>query len=255
VRRVPADARRRGANAAALDDGAGAEVALIVPPNGPVMRGAVAWPELLPALRAALAVAALFAAALLLAREYASPLRELLAAHAPAGVVVFVATSALAVLVPMLTNLPLVPLAVLAWGPWWTASLLLFGWVLGATLSFALARRARAAIVRRFTAVQRHAGIDRLIHPRHRLLSLVLLRMTFPVDVLSYALGLFSRGTTTAEVALSTLLGAAPFALLFALMPTLSPTAQAVVAGTSACAFALYVLWVAGVPGNGSRDR
>jgi len=38
--------------------------------------------------------------------------------------------------------------------------------------------------------------------------------------VLSYALGLFSARTTLAENVLSTALGAAPFALLFALVPT-----------------------------------
>ena len=85
-------------------------------------------------------------------------------------------------------------------------------------------------------------------------MSLVLLRMTFPVDVLSYALGLFSRSTTAAEVALSTALGAAPFALLFALVPTLSTSAQAIVAVASAGAFALYVLWVSGVPWKTTRN-
>jgi len=68
--------------------------------------------------------------------------------------------------------------------------------------------------------------------------------MTFPVDVLSYALGLFSRSTTLIENALSTALGAAPFALLFALLPTLSTPVQLVVFGGSALAFAVYALWV-----------
>jgi uncharacterized membrane protein YdjX (TVP38/TMEM64 family) len=201
-------------------------------------------PVLLPSLRAALGVTVLFAAALWLAREHAGAIRDVMTGHARLGVAVFVLSSIVAVLLPMLTNLPLVPLAVLAWGPWWTAALLLAGWVAGATLSFLLARRARGFVLRRFGSVRRHADIDRLIHPRHRLLSLVLLRMTFPVDVLSYALGLFSRDTRATDVALSTALGAAPFALLFALLPTLSPTGQAVVAVASTGAFALYLVWV-----------
>jgi hypothetical protein len=102
--------------------------------------------------------------------------------------------------------------------------------------------------VRRFPSVQRHADIERLIHPRHRLASLVLLPMTFPVDVLSYALGLFSRRTTAAEVAASTVLGAAPFALLFALVPTLSAPAQVMVLVGSTLAFALHVWWVSREP-------
>jgi uncharacterized membrane protein YdjX (TVP38/TMEM64 family) len=205
---------------------------------------ALTWAELLPSLRAALAVVLLFGAALILAREFAAPIRALLAANTAVGVIVFVATSVVAVLMPMLTNLPLVPLAVLAWGPGWTSVLLLLGWVVGAGLSFWLGRHARAAILRVFPAVQRHADIDRLIHPRHRLASLVMLRMTFPVDVLSYALGLFSRGTTLVENTLSTALGAAPFALLFAWFPTWSGTAQVAAFIVSVLVFVAYVRWV-----------
>ncbi len=208
------------------------------------LRHALTWAEVWPSLRAGLWVVALFAAALLLARHYAVPMQQVLSDHARLGLLVFVATSALAVLMPLLTNLPLVPFAVLAWGPWWTAALLLLGWMIGSALAFALGRHAGQRIVRRFPSVNRHADIDRLIQPGHRVLSLVLLRMTFPVDVLSYALGLFSRSTTLAENVLSTALGAAPFAVLFALFPTLSTPAQAAVFGGSALAFALYAMWV-----------
>jgi uncharacterized membrane protein YdjX (TVP38/TMEM64 family) len=214
------------------------------------LRRALTWADVWPSVRTGLWVIALFAAAVLLAREYAVPIQGVLAANGRLGIAVFITTSALAVLMPLLTNLPLVPFAVLAWGPWWTASLLLLGWMIGATLSFTLGRRASAWVLRSFPSVQRHADIDRLIHPRHRLLSLVLLRMTFPVDVLSYALGLFSRRTTLAESVLSTALGAAPFAVLFALFPTLSATAQAVVSGASVLAFAVYALWVLRGPTN-----
>lgn len=208
------------------------------------LRRALSWSELRPSVRSGLAVLALFVIALLLARQYTVPIRSLLEANRALGVAVFFVTSATAVLLPVATNLPLVPLAVLAFGPWATASLLLAGWVAGAALSFMLARRARALILRRFPSVQRHADIDRLIDPRHRMVSLVLLRMTFPVDVLSYALGLFSRRTTLAENTLATAIGAAPFALLFAFVPVLSAPAQAAVFAASAVAFVVYVAWV-----------
>lgn len=205
---------------------------------------ALTWAYLWPSVRAGLWVVALFAAGVWLAREYAVPIREVLSGNERVGVVVFVVTSIVAVLAPLLTNLPLVPIAVMAWGPWWTALLLLLGWVIGAMLSFVLARRARGWILRHFPSVTRHGQIDRLIHPRHRLASLIMLRMTFPVDVLSYALGLFSPGTSLGDVALSTAIGAAPFALLFALFPSLSNTAQLMVFGASTVAFAIYMVWL-----------
>jgi len=208
------------------------------------LRHALSWAELAPTLRSSLWVVALFAAAVVLVREFAAPIQAVLGAHGRLGIAIFVATSVLAVLLPMLTNLPLLPIAVLAWGPWWTAALLLLGWIAGAALSFWLGRHARDAILRHFPSVQRHADIDRLIHPQHRLASLVMLRMTFPVDVLSYALGLFSRSTTLAENTWSTALGAAPFALLFSWFPTLSAAAQAVVFVASALAFVAYAWWL-----------
>lgn len=208
------------------------------------LRHALTWAELLPSLRAGLAVVVLFAFAVALVKEFAEPIQAVVRAHALLGVVVFFATSVLAVLVPVLSNLPLLPVAVLAWGSGWTAALLLAGWIAGSGLSFWLGRHARAAIIRRLPAVRRHADIDRLIHPQHRMVSLVLLRMTFPVDVLSYALGLFSRRTTLAENVTTTALGGAPFALLFAWVPALPFVAQAAVLGASVVLFALYAAWL-----------
>jgi len=208
------------------------------------LRKALTWVELRWSVLTGAWVVLLFTAAVLLAREFSAPIQGVLHAHPRLAILVFIATSIVAVLVPLLTNLPLVPLAVLAWGPAWTALLLLGGWVAGAAISFMLGRHARPFILRHFPSATRHANIDRLIHSRHRLTSLILLRMTFPVDVLSYALGLFSRNTTLTENAVSTAVGAAPFALLFALFPALRATAQLIVFVGSALVFVAYVLWV-----------
>lgn len=214
-------------------------------PHAPApLRRALTWSDLWPSVRAGVGVVVLFVVAVVLVGAYTAPIQSVMGAHAPLGLVVFVATSVVAVLLPMLTNLPLLPLAVLAWGPWSTAGLLLAGWVVGAALSFWLGRHARDTILRHFPSVRRHADIDRLIHPRYRMTSLVLLRMTFPVDVLSYALGLFSRNTTLTENVVSTALGAAPFALLFAWVPALPPGGQVVVFVASTAVFVAYAVWV-----------
>lgn len=214
------------------------------------LRRAVTWTQLWPSLRAGLAVVVLFVTAIALTRRYAAPMHEALSDHALLGMMVFFVSSVVAVLLPMLTNLPLIPVAAQQWGPWSTASLLLTGWVAGAALSFWLGRDARHLILRHFPSVQRHAQIDRLIHPQHRMWSLVLLRMTFPVDVLSYALGLFSRSTTLFENMVSTALGAAPFALLFSWFPTLSDSAQWTLFGVSLLGFVLYLAWILHQPGR-----
>lgn len=209
-----------------------------------LLRRTIHRTDLMASVRAGAAVVVLFALGMLAARHWGDTMAAVLPAHERLAMVLFVSTSVVAVLLPMASNLPLVPFAALAWGPWWTAGLLLGGWIVGATLSFVLGRRIGDVIVRRFPSVRRHADIDRLIHPRHRLLSLVMLRMTFPVDVLSYALGLFSRTTRTRDVALSTALGGAPFALLFAFVPVLPPASQAVVIVVSVLAFFTYAGWI-----------
>lgn len=205
------------------------------------VHGARGW---WPSVRAGLWVVLLFAVGLVLVQAWQGPLRGWLQGHERLGALVFVATSALAVLAPMLTNLPLVPLAVLAWGPLPTAAMLLGGWLIGAAAAFAIGRHARGPLLRAMPSVMRHAQVERLIHPRHRLLSLVLLRMTFPVDVLSYALGLFSPRTGAWHNLVSTALGAAPFALLFAAFPALPSSTQGWLFAACTLVFVAYAAWV-----------
>ena len=86
--------------------------------------------------------------------------------------------------------------------------------------------------------------VDRWIHPRHPLASLVLLRMSFPIDVLSFALGLFSAQTTALRLLLSTLIGAAPFAALFAWLPQLGWAWKLALLLMGAAVFAGYAAWM-----------
>lgn len=199
--------------------------------------------DLLPSAASLLWVVFLFAAALALTSLYAAPISAALGAHGNLGFMIFFGTTALAVVLPLFSNLPLVPFAVLLWGPWPTALILLLGWVAGAVLSFEMARHMRSQMLKRFPKVARYAPIDRLIQPQHHVWSLVLLRMTFPVDILSYVLGLFSRKTSVLDNALSTAIGGAPFALLFAFFPALPMGLQALVFGASGLVFGLYVMW------------
>ena len=200
--------------------------------------------DLLPTAQSLVWVLVLFGLAIVLSRLYAAQIGAVLGDHGRLGVAIFFATTALAVVVPLFSNLPLVPFAVLLWGPWWTALIIMAGWVAGAAISFDLARRASPLLLRKFPKVTRYARIDRLIHPRHHLLSLLVLRMTFPADILSYVLGLFSHKTTRFENALSTAIGGAPFAVLFAFFPALPLAQQAVVVLATTAVFAVYAVWV-----------
>lgn len=197
-----------------------------------------------PALPFGLWALGLFVLGLALAEHFQAPLLRYVEHWKLLGEFVFVLSSALAVLLPAASNLALLPLAVAAWGPLPAAGWLLLGWTLGSVLAFALARTARPFVLRHWPGVAQVADVERLVHQQHRLFSLVVLRMSFPVDVLSHALGLFGRHTTAGEVGLSTALGAAPFALLFAYVPTLPLAMQALVLVLSALAFVAHACWV-----------
>jgi uncharacterized membrane protein YdjX (TVP38/TMEM64 family) len=119
-----------------------------------------------------------------------------------------------------------------------------FGWIAGSAASLLLARQLGRAAIQRIPLLARYTDIDRLIHPSHPLLSLVVLRMTFPVDTLSFALGLFSARTTAMQNLLATAIGVAPYALLFACLPALSWPVQAALLAASALAFVGYAPWV-----------
>jgi uncharacterized membrane protein YdjX (TVP38/TMEM64 family) len=186
----------------------------------------------------------LFIAALALTQRFEAQIVVALQGHGSLGLGVFFATTALAVVFPLFTNMPLVPIAVALWGPGWTAMILEFGWIAGSFVSFALAQLLGRTVIQRFPLLTRYTDIDRLIHPSQPLLSLVVLRMTFPVDILSFALGLFSMRTTATQNLLATAIGVAPFALLFAFLPVLSWPAQAALLAASALAFAGYAVWV-----------
>ncbi|MEQ1805902.1 MAG: hypothetical protein ABL900_11055, partial [Burkholderiaceae bacterium] len=80
--------------------------------------------DLLPSVRTLAWVLLLFALAIVLARSYATPIGAALSDHQALGVVLFFGTTALAVVLPLFSNLPLVPFAVLLWGPGWTAVLI-----------------------------------------------------------------------------------------------------------------------------------
>ena len=71
------------------------------------LRRALSWAELLPSLKLGIWVVVLFAVAVWLAHTFAAPIQGAIAAYPRLGVVLFVATSTIAVLVPALTNLPL----------------------------------------------------------------------------------------------------------------------------------------------------
>lgn len=130
------------------------------------------------------------------------------------GALVFVAVLFAATVIAPLTTLPLVPLMAPVLGPFLTALLSIIGWTLGAIVAFLIARHAGRPILSKFISLATLGKYEEYIPPHARFVTIFVLRMLVPVDVLSYALGLFSN-VPLMEYTLATLFGVSWFAFAF----------------------------------------
>ena len=166
-------------------------------------------------LRTILTAGFIFGAGLVLSMYLKEDVLEYVLMHPVMGVAALVALAALAVVFPSFTNVMFIPIGVATFGPFWAAVLCIVGWWLGSVAAFAVGRYYEAYLLSRFASFQNYMYIDKLVTEKNMFWKLIFLRMTFPVDVLSYALALFSKRVTHSMNAITTLIGIAPFAFVF----------------------------------------
>lgn len=119
-----------------------------------------------------------------------------------------------ATVIAPLTVMPLVaPIGVLFFGPLQTALFAIVGWAFGAIVAFLIARHVGRRILARFINLEKLDKYQRYIPERAEFTSLVLLRLLIPVDILSYAIGLFSR-ISLLKYSIATIIGITPFAFI-----------------------------------------
>jgi uncharacterized membrane protein YdjX (TVP38/TMEM64 family) len=157
-------------------------------------------------------VAAILAAALFLVHTYAEDIRQFIEDHPVSGVIVYLLLNIADAVVAPGATLPLIPVVANAWGHIPASLATTAGWTMGSLVAFFIARRWGAPLVRKLTSIERVKRLKRFI-PKHLFWSVVLLRAVMPMDVISYALGLFTD-MKWSEYAAATALGLAPSAFL-----------------------------------------
>lgn len=155
----------------------------------------------------------------------------------------FIFMAAAAVIIPIWSNIFLLPVGAIAWGPFETALLCITGWQLGSMVSFYIAKKYQELLLKKYPHLAKYEFIDTLISSKHPSLSLVFLRMTFPVDVLSYSLGIFSSRVSAQQNAITTLIGITPFAFLFSYAGNTSLPFQIILVSTTGLFFLGYVAY------------
>lgn len=141
------------------------------------------------------------------------------------GMMLYVLFVILEVVVAPVSVVPLIPVATAIWG--WLVSALLFliGWTLGSLIAFQIARRHGVPLLKREDTFKKIRKIENIIPERNIFWGIVLLRFTIPLDLLSYAIGIFS-GVNWKVYTLATLVGFAPLTFALAYLGTFSTMYQ-----------------------------
>lgn len=159
-------------------------------------------------------IALLFIGGVIFTKQYGYLLESIPYLNSYYAAILYVMISVVAVVIAPVSTFPLLPLAVSLWGSFLAAVLSIIAWTLGASLAFGLARLYGKALILKIVSLEKIQHIEKLIPQKNIFISVVLLRMILPVDVLSYALGIFSS-ISFKHYFFATLVGVAPFAFFF----------------------------------------
>lgn len=135
--------------------------------------------------------------------------------HVFIGALVFCLVMIVATVIAPVTIFPMIPMIAPVLGPFVTGLASVIGWTIGAVVAFLIARHAGRPVLSKFISLDSLERYEALIPHEARFLTIVLLRMMIPVDVLSYALG-FISSVSIAEYTLATVVGVSYFSFAFA---------------------------------------
>jgi uncharacterized membrane protein YdjX (TVP38/TMEM64 family) len=162
----------------------------------------------------------LFVLASVFADKYQTQMQAVVSDDGSLGMGAYVLLTVFAVVAAPVSTLPLLPLASGMWGWVLAGGLSIAGWTIGGQIAFLLARRFGKPFLRKIISLEKLEKYEKRIPEENMFWTVLFLRMAVPVDVLSYALGLFSR-MKSVPYFFATLIGVAPFAFIFAYAGTL----------------------------------
>lgn len=144
-----------------------------------------------------------------------SALKELMSGMNLLSYTAYVLILVTAVVAMPVTVMPVIPMATALFGPFITAILSVIGWTVGGVIAFLVARYLGRPVLERYVSMQAVDELAAKIPEETRFLFIVLLRLTVPVDLVSYALGL-SKTVGLIEYSVATFIGVIWFSFAFA---------------------------------------
>lgn len=109
------------------------------------------------------------------------------------GMLAFVVIAILEVVFAPITIIPLIAIVSNIWGPVTAALLSALGWVIGSIIAFLIARHLGIVFVKRFLSLKNIRYIEERIPHKHVFFGVIFLRLMFPIDLINYAIGFFTR--------------------------------------------------------------
>jgi uncharacterized membrane protein YdjX (TVP38/TMEM64 family) len=185
-------------------------------------------------------IAGVLLTAVLLTRAHADSIKAFIDRNAAWGVFLYIVLNILDALIAPGATLPLIPVAVHAWGRVVAALITTVGWTAGSLIAFLIARRWGYPIVSKMTSMERLRGMKRYI-PEDLFWSIALLRLVLPMDVISYAIGLFTDISWT-KYTTATSLGLLPSALVLAWLGKLPHAYEFIALGIGGAVVVTYVM-------------
>jgi uncharacterized membrane protein YdjX (TVP38/TMEM64 family) len=154
------------------------------------------------------------------------------------AVIIYILILVLEAVIAPINTMPLIPLASDAFGWLPTAIYTLLGWTLGSSIVFIISQRYGKSLVNKLVPMNKLEKYERIIPTKHIFLNVVLLRIFVPLDIVSYALGLFTNIKKEIYIP-ATIIGYAPLAFLIAYLGTLS--SYYLIAGGIICAIIILI--------------
>lgn len=109
------------------------------------------------------------------------------------GLVIFTLVDILSIVIAPVTSIPLIPLASNTYGVLVTAIFYSIGGIIGSIIAFWIGRTYGKGIVKKIVSIEEAEEVSEAINKKNLFFSLILMRIIVPADVLSYALGIFTR--------------------------------------------------------------
>lgn len=162
-----------------------------------------------------------FIVAAQVSQVYSTSLQEFVFAIGIFAPLLYIFINIVATVLAPLSSAFLIPMAANSFGPLLTAIYSVAGWFIGSVIAFYLAREYGYGKVKNSHISKRIQTIEEEIPQGRKVLVMVLLRLSLPVDVLSYAFGLLTNVSYKTFI-WTTLVGITPFAIMFSYASVLS---------------------------------